>query len=299
MNAPSRAPVPVKHFLILFILASIWGSSFVAIKITLDTIPPLTMTAARLLLAGLILGVIMVAKGESLPRDKKVWKMCIWIGVFGNALPFSLISIGEQGITSSQTSILMAIMPLVTIILAHFFSEGERATRFAFLGVAIGFCGIVTLVGPSALTGLGSDIYYQLAVSSGAVSYGIATVLAKNMPPSPLLGRSVAVMICASALLTPAALLVDAPWTLVPSTDALWGTLYLGVLPTAVATLIYFHLISVQGAGFFAYINYLIPIMGVFWGAMLLGDTVSLQAITALGAIFVGLLVANYRPAGK
>jgi drug/metabolite transporter (DMT)-like permease len=296
MNNVSVGGVPLKNYLILFLLAVIWSSSFMVIKVTVDTIPPLTLTAARLVLAAMMLGTVLIIKGEKLPRDFRIWKMCVLLGIFGNALPFSLISFGETGITSSQTSILMAVMPLGTVLLAHFFSEGERATGFGILGVLVGFGGIVILVGPSALKGLGGHLWFQLSVAGGAMSYSIATVLAKHMPPSSLLGRSVAVMICASIIMVSAAFVIERPMSVDLTMPAALGAVYLGLLPTAIATLLYFKLISSQGAGFMAYVNYLIPVLGVFWGAILLNETVTIQALAALVTILAGLLIANYRP---
>jgi drug/metabolite transporter (DMT)-like permease len=299
MNSARSVRVPFKHFLLLTILAAIWSSSFMVIKITVETVPPLTLTAGRLVLAGLMLGVVMIVKSERLPRDRRVWKMCVLLGIFGNALPFTLISLGETGVTSSQASILMAVMPLATVLMAHFFTENERATRHALIGVLIGFTGIVILVGPSALKGLGGNIWFQLSVSGGAISYAVAAVMAKNMPPSSLLGRSVAVMICASVMMVLASIVFDNPLEINPSASEVWGTVYLGILPTGVATLIYFQLISAQGAGFLAYINYLIPVMGVMWGALFLNETITAQALMALGIITLGLFVANYRSGGS
>jgi drug/metabolite transporter (DMT)-like permease len=300
-GAPSAQTIQItsKHYLALFALAAIWSSSFMVIKVTVVTVPPLTMTAVRLVIAAVLLGVVMGIKGEAMPRNPRVWAMAVLLGLFGNAIPFTLIGWGELEIPSSQASILMAVMPLATVLLAHFFSEGERATRYAMIGVIVGFGGIVILVGPSVFKGMGGDTWHQLAVSGGAISYAISAVLAKNMPPSSLLGRAVVVMICASIIMVPAAVFFDDPLGLTPSTMALWGTLYLGTLPTAFASLIYFRLIASAGAGFFAYINYLIPVMGVIWGALFLSETISTQALMALGTIFVGLFIANYRPQAK
>jgi len=295
MSGSPGAASSLKHYLALFLLAAIWSSSFMVIKVTVDTVPPLTMTAARLVIAGLILGCVLIIKGEALPRNPRVWAVCVLLGIFGNALPFTLISWGEKEIPSSLAAILMAVMPLATVLLAHFFSQGERATRNRLVGIAVGFSGIVILVGPSALKGLGSDVLSQVSVACGAISYAISAILVKNMPPSPLLGRSVVVMICASAVMVPAAFWVDEPLTLAPSMTAIWGTLYLGTLPTAFATLIYFRLIAARGASFFAYINYLIPVMGVIWGALFLSEIISPEAVLALATILIGLFIANYR----
>jgi len=296
MTAPRRRRASWVSYLLLVLLAAIWSSSFMVIKVTVVTLPPLTLTAVRLLVAAVMLAVVLGMTSERLPRGGRVWAMCVLIGFFGNALPFTLIGWGETQIASSQAAILMAVMPLATVLLAHFFSDGERATRYGLTGIAIGFGGVVVLMGPSALHGTGSDIWHQLAVSGGAVSYAVSAVIARNLPPSSVLGRSVAVMMCATAMMLPAALLIDQPLGLTPASEAIWGAVYLGVLPTGIATLIYFRLIGAEGAGFFSYINYLIPVMGVFWGASLLAERVSLQAVLALVMILSGLFVANYRP---
>ena len=292
---PIGGTIPVRHYLALLFLAALWSSSFLVIKVSVVTIPPLTLTVIRLFVAMIILLSILLYKGEPLPKSGKAWFMCFLVGFFGNVLPFSLIGWGEVVVESGLTAVLMAMMPLSTVILAHFFTEGDRLTPQRLLGISIGFLGIVILVGPSVFGGLGEDGLRQLAIALAGLSYGITTVVARNMPSSSVLGRSVAIMAAGFLFLLPFALWIEQPWTLEPSNTGLIGAIHLGVLPTALASLIYLKLIAERGAGFMAYINYLIPIMGVIWGASLLGEEVTIQVVAALGAILVGLFVANVR----
>jgi len=228
-----------------------------------------------------------------LPKGTRIWAVCFLIGFTSNSLPFTLISWGEESISSGLASIMIAVMPLATVVLAHFFIVGERMTPMRAIGIGTGFCGIIILVGPEAMKGLGGNIWRQLAVAGGAISYAVSAILTRNMPPAPLLGRAVLVLVCASIQMVPAAMIVEQPWVLTPSPDALWATVYLGILPTAVATLIYFYIIALRGAGFFSFINFLIPIMGVIWGAVFLGEEVTMQAVVALMIILGGLFIAN------
>ena len=112
--------IPLRDFFWLISLALIWGSSFAAIKIAVETMPSMTMVAVRTLVAHIVLIPIMIAQGGRLPGDLLSWKMALFLGIFGLALPFFLIGWGEQWVESSQAAILMAVMPIVTVTLAHF-----------------------------------------------------------------------------------------------------------------------------------------------------------------------------------
>ncbi len=294
-----KGGIPVRHYAALLFLAVLWSSSFLVIKVAVETIPPLTLTAIRLFVAMIFLWVILIIKGDKLPMTGRAWFMCALVGFFGNVLPFSLIGWGEEVVDSGLTAILMAMMPLSTVVLAHFFTEGDRLTPQRTIGIAIGFLGVVILVGPSVLAGLGEDAMRQLAIATAGLSYGLTTVIARNMPHSSVLGRSVVIMITGFLQLLPFALWFEKPWTLDPSTEAVFFAIHLGVMPTAVASLVYLQLIAQRGAGFMAYINYLIPILGVIWGALILSEEVTPQAMAALGAILIGLFVANMRRRDK
>jgi len=282
--------------LLLILLASLWSSSFAAIKIGVGTIPPLTLAAGRIAVAAAVLYALIALRGQRLPRSARLWALFFLIGVTGNALPFTLIAWGEERIDSGLAAILMAVMPPATVLLTHVFTRDERLTAPKLIGVAMGFAGVVLLIGPEVLRGLGGQAGRQLAVAGGAVCYAVTFTIARFVPPSPPAVRSAAVMICASVQIIPLARLVDQPWALSPSPGSVAALVYLGLLPTALATIIFFQLISARGATFVALNNYMIPVLGVIWGAAFLGERISLQALGALALILIGIGVTNLRP---
>ncbi|MDD9876376.1 MAG: DMT family transporter [Magnetovibrio sp.] len=293
-------PAPARDVFWLITLALIWGSSFAAIKVAVATMPPMTMVAVRVVIAVAILGAIMAWQGARLPRDRRSWAMGFVLGVFGLALPFFLIGWGEERVSSGLAAILMAVMPLTTMVLAHFFNEGDPLNGAKLAGVGIGFVGVVILIGPEALKGLGGELLHQLAVAGGACCYAVNATLTRNLPHgppgTPMIGRAVMVMSCGAVISVPLALAVDGPGALVAvSADAWLAALYLGVLPTGLATLIYFYLIEARGASFFSFVNYLNPVFGVLWGALLLAEVIGLQALFALALILAGVAVASRR----
>jgi drug/metabolite transporter (DMT)-like permease len=286
------------HSLLLFLLALIWSASFMAIKVGVETIPPLSLAAGRLLLAAVVLAVFARIQGVRLPREPRVLAYCVLLGILGNGLPFTLINWGEEHVDSGQAAILMAVMPMATVVLAHFFNAGDRMTPAKVIGVIFGFGGVVVLVGPEAVKGLGGDVWRQLAISGGAACYSLTVILTRNMPPSPLMARSAGVLIAGALMMTPVALVVEQPWTLVPSTDGMLAMVYLGLFPTALATTVLFHLVQQRGANFVAFANYLIPIFAVLWGAGFLGEELSGQAGLALAVILSGMVITQFRRRG-
>jgi len=290
--------VPLRDVFWLITLALIWGSSFAAIKVAVVTMPPMTLVAVRTVIAVMVLFPIMIIQRARLPRDVESWKLGFVLGVFGLALPFFLIGWGEEGVESGQAAILMAVMPLATMTLAHFFTKGDPFHWRKLIGIVMGFGGIVILVGPEALKGLGGQLGYQLAIAGGAVCYAVNAVVTRNLPPdSSLIGRAVMVMLCGVAISVPLAVIMDGPTAALGADSAgWWMALYIGILPTGLAMLIYFHIVEARGASFFSYVNYLNPVFGVMWGALLLSEIVQLEAVLALGAILGGIAVSSRPP---
>ena len=275
------------------VLAAIWSSSFMFIKIGVATIPPLTLAAGRLALATLLLWGYVLFSGVQIPLRASTWGAFGFIGFFGNALPFSLISWGEQYIDSSLAAILMGIMPVATVILAHLSIPEEPFTARRILGVLCGFGGLLVLVGWQALSGIGAGVIAQLAVLGGALSYAVTTVFTRKYVR--VSGRIMAAgaTLAGTVWVLPIALWLEQPWTAQPSSESLLAAVYLGVFPTAVATLILFRLISAIGATTFAQINYLIPLLGLGWGVLFLAEQPTARAILALIFVLTGVALVN------
>lgn len=285
-----------KDWALLLALVVMWGSSFVFIKIAVMSVPPTTVATGRIVIATMILCVVVYATGRKLPRPGPIWGFFLIMGILGNGLPFFLISWGEQHIDSGLAGILMAVMPLSTLVLAHFFVVGERMTANRLAGFALGFLGIVVLMGHEVLLKLGGtieELTSQAAVLGGALCYAINTTIARRMPQTDALIAATSVMIMASIVMVPAAVIADQPWTIDTSDASAASIVWLGIFSTALATFVYFKLIASAGPTFLSLINYLIPLMAVGAGIVVLGEQPSWSALTALALILIGIALSQ------
>jgi drug/metabolite transporter (DMT)-like permease len=274
---------------LLLSLATIWSSSFGFIKVAVETVPPVSVTAGRLILATVIIVTYARLRGHRFPDEPGLWPKFFLIGLFGNALPFTLIGWGEVRIDSGLAAILMAVMPIATLVLAHFFADGERMNPARVAGVTFGFGGVLVLIGPDALGGLGDNAIRQTAVACGAACYAVATVIARRLPKMPTSLSSAGALMGATTFILPVSLVFDRPWTLAPSAESLLSVIILGLFPTALAYILYFTLLRRTDANFIALNNYLIPCLGVIWGILFLDELLHWRALLALGIILTGV----------
>jgi drug/metabolite transporter (DMT)-like permease len=277
-------------------LVAMWGSAFLFTKVAVSALPPETVVAGRLAIAAAGLTALLFALGKRLPGGRRPWLFFLALAVSGNALPFWLISWGQQRIDSGLAGILMAIMPLTTLVLAHFFVAGERLSPVRLAGFLLGFAGIVTLVGPEALIELevgGTALLSELAVLGGAVCYAVNTIVARRRPASDPLAAGAGVTILASALMVPLALAGGPPASAAVPASAALAVVVLGVVSTALATVVYFKLVSAAGPTFVSLINYLIPLWAVVAGMVFLGETPEWRALGALAVILSGIALSE------
>lgn len=284
-----------RHFdyALLFVIALIWSSSFLAIKIGVESLPPYTLTATRLLIAAVVLFLFALVGRYQLPRDLRSWGIFALIGMFGNALPFSLISWGETYVDSGLAAILMGIMPVATAMLAHLFIPDERFTFSIGLGMAVGFGGLLVLVGIDALGGMTHLVIAQLAILTGAVSYAVTTIFARRYASLPGPIMALGATLSGFLLVLPLSVWIDRPWTLSPSAASTTAAVWLGLFPTAIATLLYFRLILRLGATIFSQVNYLIPVLGAIWGILFLAETPTWRTAVALLLVLAGVTIVN------
>ena len=287
-----------RDWALLLALVAMWGSSFMFIRIAVATLPPLTVVAGRIGIAAIVLISIVYLLGKRLTPPGKGWWPYLVIAIIGNAVPFYLITWGQQVVESALAGILIAIMPLATIALAHFLIAGEHLTRQRATGFAIGFLGIVLLMGPAALAGIGGDavrIVSQLAVLGGALCYALQSVLTRLIIKGDILVSAATTMLIASVITVPVALWLDRSWTLVPTVSSFTAVVWLGVGPTAIATVLYFMLIRSAGPTFMSLVNYLSPGVAVMLGLLVLGETPQVNAYAGLALILVGLAFSQSR----
>lgn len=300
--AAFRATRPNRgDYLLLLALGVTWGASFLLIKIAVATIPPLSVVAGRIVVGALALGALAALRGTKLPRDGRSWAKLALMGTVGTVLPFALISWGETRIDSGLAAILMSFVPIATLVMAHLFQHDEPLTPGKIVGVALGAVGILVLVGPSALAGLGHELVAQLAVLAAALCYAGNTLLARRLGGLSPDIVSIGMLLSAAAIAVPAALAVDQPWTLDPSWASALAVVLLGVVSTALGYMLLFAVVARAGAGFAAFNNFLVPPVGVVWGVLLLSEQPSPHALIALAIVLAGLAAPRLwtRPLGR
>lgn len=284
-------------WLLLFALVAMWGSSFLLTKVAVASLPPAHVVTVRLLIAALLLGGLVLIARKQRPRLGVVWVYFVAMAIIGNVLPFLLISWGQQRIDSGLAGILMAVMPLTTLVLAHFFVAGEQMNRRRLGGFSLGFVGIVVLVGPQALAQLGGSgevLWAQLAVLGGAVCYAVNTIVARRRPEADA-WMTAAIVLSIATLLSAPFSISRAPAVDYPS-EALIAVLLLGLISTAMATVVYFKLVALAGPTFLSLINYLIPLWALALGVMFLDERPDWNAILALVLILAGIGLSQRNP---
>jgi len=285
-------------WVLLLALVAMWGSSFMFNKRGLETVTPLTLVAARLAIGALVLLIVVHERGMRLPRIGPVWAAYTVMGFVGNALPFFLITWGQQAIDSALAGILIAAMPLATLLLAHFIIAGEHLTQRRAAGFLVGFAGILVLMGPAVATRSGGStlqVVSELAVLGGALCYSTNSILARLLVKTDFLVAATGTLLVASIMVVPLAIALEQPWTLAPSFASTAAIVWLGIGPTALATILYFRLISSAGPTFMSLVNYLSPAVAVFLGVMLLGEQPGVNAYGALVLILSGIAISQWR----
>ena len=282
---------------LLLALGMIWGASFLGVEKALESFPPITIAAQRIALAAVILTSASFAMGIGLPKDRRTWLFAFGMGLFSNAIPFTLLSWGQQHVTSGYAGITMAVVPLLVLPLSHFLIPGMRLTPIKALGFGIGFIGVVVLIGPAKIMQSGGgDIenIARIACVIASMCYAIGSVITRLAPKGEAMAFSAAALIMGALVAAPIALLVDGV-PAAPTLPALAGMLYLGVFPTALATIMLVFIVKTAGPPFLSLVNYQVPIWAVIIGMVVLKEELPGSFIWALGLILAGLAVAQIK----
>jgi drug/metabolite transporter (DMT)-like permease len=257
---------------LLLALSTLWGASYTFIKIGVETIPPVTLIAARTLIAGAILVAIIRLRGLKLQSDRQTWGRFLFQACLNSVVPFTLIAWAEQTTDAGLATILNSTSPIFAFLLTVLITRHESVTGRKLFGISAGLIGTCLIVGVEALGGLGRELWAQLAIVAATICYAGAAIFGKNFegldPMMPAAGS----MICGASILVPASLIVDRPWTLAPSANSVFALVGLSVLSTALAFVIYFRLVQTLGSvGTTAQAYLRVPI-GVAIGLLFLGE---------------------------
>ncbi len=286
----------IAEWLLLILLSMVWGGSYLFNALAVESLPPLTIVALRLWTGAIVLNIFSALRGIRLPAGRRSWKIYFIMGLINNVIPFSLIVWGQTRIAGGLASILNATTPLFTVLIAHRFTQDERLSASKITGLLIGFTGVVFIIGSGALSGFGLQSAAQLAVLCASFSYASAGVFGRRlgkMGTSPIAAATG--QVSASALmLVPAVLLVDRPWQLpVPPASAVGSVLFLGILSTALAYIIYFRILERAGATNLLLVTFLIPVNANILGIVFRGEYIQAGQVGGMILVFLSLVLIN------
>jgi len=283
---------------LLFILSAIWGSAFIAIKISLNYFSPVSVASYRLIVASIFLLIFYIIGKYKSSLNRTDLIMLLFVGVVGNFLPFYLISWSEQHIQSSTAGILMGVGPILTLILSHFFTKDDRFTYSKLISISIGFIGVLFIFEIDTLFNFGTanslQLFSKFLIIIAALGYMISNIVAYNT-----LKHIDSFSITFFATLFGA--LVSVPFLLYSETiqpsyinfTSLLPILYLGIFPTALAFQLRYHITKTSGPVFLSYVAYLIPIFALIWGFVLLSEEIYFNSIIGITLILFGVYIGK------
>lgn len=292
-----KLTMTASDWLLLIVLSIFWGGSFFFAEIAVREIPPLTLAFGRCTIAAAVLLIYARAMGLELPKGRAVWRSLLALAVLNTVLPFTLIFWGQTHITSGLAGILNATAPLFSILLAHFATSDDKLTGRRAFGVAIGFIGVVIVIGVDALSDLGVQTLAQLAVVLASMFYAMAGVFGRRFKSYPPAVIAASILMLGAVMLLPLSVYADRPWTLpAPSLAAVACLIGLAVVSTALAFLIYFRVLARAGAVNFQLVAYLIPVSAILLGVGFLGETLEWRHMIGMLVIALGLAAIDGRP---
>ena len=293
-----------QDWLVLFLLSLLWGATFLFAKIALVDIPPLTLVALRVLIAAPLLMALIAVRGEPLAVHLPRWKDFLLLGLLNNVIPFTLLFLGQRQLSAGLAAILNATTPIFTVLVMHFSTRDERLSPLKAIGVALGFAGVVVLVGPEALYGLSSNVIAELLCLGATLSYAFALLVGRRFRGTSPLAISAGQLTASACLMLPLALAIDRPWLLpLPGIPALASTLAMAVFSTALSYILYFRIMLRAGATNAALVTFVVPVSAIALGAIVLGERLLTAHAIGLALILAGLVVidgrllARHRPA--
>ncbi len=276
------------------ILGLIWGATFMVVAMALEGYGPVTVATARTTLGAATLLLLMRVTRRKLPSmNAQLWWSIIVIGGLSTALPFILLSWGQQYVTSAFAGLSMAVVPLMVLPLAHFFSDEPLILR-RVIGVLLGFSGALVLIGPGLLNiGQGAGPLAQLACIGAAFCYASSSVITRRCPPIDPVTLSALTLVVGSVILLPLMLLTEGLPTWQGTRPSL-AIITLGLIPTAFATLLRVAIIRSAGSVFMTLVNYQVPIWSMIFGTWILSESLPLRFYIALAMILTGLAISQW-----
>lgn len=296
MNATPQ--ITASSWLMIAVLGLTWGGTFMVIEVALEGITPFWLAAGRIGFAALLMIILWSFQGFSLFKKKAGrgdWLATITIGCFSAAVPFILLSWGQQFVTSGFAGVSMATVSLIVLPLAHFLVPGERMSPRKITGFILGFLGVCLLIGSQAFESSGAllETPGRIACLGAAGCYAVSSVLMRRLPAVDPIGLSAVLFLIGSCVVIPAALIAEGMPPL-PDGKTLAVLAFLGLVPTAAASFLRVLVVRSAGPVFMSLVGYQVPVWSVVLGAVILGEPLPPSLLWAMTLILAGLGFSQY-----
>ena len=279
--------------LLLILLGAIWGSAFFNIKIATYTYDPITLVFVRVFFALIALSFYCAYKNIKILAFSNKWKMYALVGLTNITIPFLFIAYGTNVVDSYLSAILMSTTPLSGTLLAHFFTSNEKLNFFKSAGVLVGFLGVLFLFFDKLVISE-NNLFYVIIILCGSTFYVIGGILTlKFLKNDGNENVSTSTILWSLIFLFPFCV-YQQPWAnLNPSMESTIALIYLGVFPTGVAWMLRFHILTKVGMVFQTQVAYLIPIFGIIFGYVIMGEQITWKVLVSLIIIISGIFMVK------
>jgi drug/metabolite transporter (DMT)-like permease len=296
MPPPTAPTMGAREWSLLVLLSVLWGVSFYFFKVLLAELPTLTIVLGRVGLAALLMNLLILLKGNSMPASPRLWGAFFVMGLLNNVVPFILIVWSETRISSGLAAILNATTPIFAVLVAHFATANEKLNWAKGVGVLFGFLGVVVLMGPSMLNVSRDQLPADLVCLLAAFILALAGIYGRRFKGVPSLTVATGQVTASTLVLLPIALVVDQPWNLPSPSIHAWEALTgIAVLSTALAYVIYFRVLATAGATNTMLVTFLVPISAILLGVVFLKEAFTVQTLGGMLLIGVGLAAIDGR----
>ena len=275
-------------YLLLTILSLIWASAFFNIKIATYSFGPVTIAFLRVLFGAIPVLLLCYFKNIKVEAFSKDWHWFAMIGFINLVAPFFLIAYGVKSVQSNLAAILMSTTPLSSTVLAHFYTKNEKFNLIKTIGILIGFSGIVFLFSDNLLIDE-NNFVSALLILLGSTCYVVGGVLTLKISKKKNENVTGSILIWAIIILLPLTFLIEQPFQTMPRTDSLISVIYLGIVPTGIAWLLRFRILTTNGLIFQSQVSYLIPIFGTILGYIFLKELITTKVLVSLIAVCIGI----------
>ena len=284
-----------RQVLLLVATSASFASSVILNKLLVTAMPPLTLAASRVLLALPFCIGAMLSMRRTLPEAPRD-RLAITLASLGIiSIPYTALAIGQQTIASGLSGILYSIIPLLTLLLGAVFLRDERLGLSRFAGIAVGMVGVVVVIGPSVLGGLGEHAIAELITLCGPIAYASAMVLMRRFRHIDPISLTAGAFMAASVVLTPLAFIFESPQQVRPDLSVLISLVALATVGTIAPAALNYQLVRQVGATRAAIAMFLMPVLAVFGGWAFLGERLGIHAFAGLGLILAGSYLVNGR----